>query len=158
EDGGVWSVQTRAQTLLAGLTTSKSFTIETLSDLTLGRDAAFHSFDGTKTVTKTGAGTLTVAGDWSIGSGATTRTQDTSLGTTFLITAGKFVTMTDMGQAATSAGANGVFGSPGLPDADDVVTTKFVYNVVLTGAGTAADFDASQHIQSLKINSGAVAN
>src|SRR5262249_8352705 len=67
-------------------------------------------------------------------------------------------TMTDMGQAATGAGANGVFGSPGLPDADDVVTTKFIYNVVLTGAGTSADFDASQHIQSLKINSGAVAN
>lgn len=158
EDGGVWSVQTRAQTLLAGLTTSRSFTIETQADLTLARDAAFHSFDGTKTVTKTGAGTLTVAGDWSIGSGATTRTQDTSLGTTFAITSGKFVTLTDMGQAATSAGANGVFGPPGRPDADDVVTTKFIYNIVLSGAGTSADFDASQHIQSLKINSGSAAS
>ena len=158
EDGGVWSVQSRSQTLLAGLTTSKSFTIETQADLTLGRAGAFHSFDGTKTVTKTGAGTLTVAGDWSIGSGATTRTQDSSLGTTFLIRAGKFVTMTDMGQAATSAGANGVFGLPGLPDMDDVVTTKFIYNVVLNNSGTSADFDASQHIQSLKINSGATAN
>ena len=88
----------------------------------------------------------------------TTRTQDTSLGTTFQINAGKFVTMTDMGQAATSAGANGVFGSPGLPDADDVVTTKFIYNVVVNNAGTSADFNASQHIQSLKINSGAIAN
>ena len=69
EDGGVWSVQTRPQTLHRGVTTSRSFTIETQADLTLGKDAAFHSFDGTKTVTKTGAGTLTVAGEWSNGSG-----------------------------------------------------------------------------------------
>ena len=158
EDGGVWSVQTRAQTLLAGLTTSKSFTIETQADLTLARNAAFHSFDATKTITKTGAGTLTVAGDWSIGSGPTTRIQDMTPGTTFQINAGKFVTMTDMGQAATNAGANGVFGSPGLPDADDVVTTKSIYNVVGSNAGTSLDFDASQHILSLMLNSGAVAN
>ena len=62
--------------------------------------------------------------------------------------------MTDMGQAATNAGANGVFGSPGMPDADDVVTTKFIYNVAVNNPGAVADFDASQHILSLKINSG----
>jgi hypothetical protein len=158
EDGGVWSVQTRAQTLTAGLTTSRSFTIETQADLTLARPGAFHSFDGTKTVTKTGLGTLTVAGEWAIGSGATVRTQDTSLGTTWTINAGKFVTLTDMGTASIGAGANGVFGAPGLPDADDVVSTKYIYNVNVNNAGAIADFDDSQHIQSLKLNSGGQAN
>jgi hypothetical protein len=63
-----------------------------------------------------------------------------------------------MGSASIGAGANGVFGAPGLPDADDVVSTKFIYNVVVNNAGTTADFDDSQHIQSLKINSGGQAN
>lgn len=157
EDGGTWSVQTRPQTLLAGLTTSRSFTIETQVDLTLGRDAAFHSFDGIKTITKTGPASLIVSGDWSIRSGSQ-HVQDTSLGTNWVINAGKFVTFTDMGQAATSPGANGVFGPPGLPDADDVVSTKFIYNVVVNNVGTIADFNASQHILSLKLNSGGQAN
>ncbi len=157
EDGGVWSVQTRAQTTECGVTTSRSFTIETQADLTLGKDAAFHSFDGTKTVTKTGAGTLTVAGEWSNG-GSTSRSQDTSLGTTWLITAGKFVTMTDMGTASISPGPNGVFELPGVLPSDDVDATNYIYNVVVNNAGTIADFNASQHIKSLKINSGGTAN
>ena len=157
EENSHWITATHDQVVECGVPSSRSYTIETQTNVTFARAAAWRLFDGTKVVTKTGSGTLTIAGENATGTGATSRAL-TAAGSTIHVTDGHFVEMTDMGSCATGAGANGVFGAPGLPDADDVITTNYLWNVILDNPATTAELNASQHLLSLKVNTGATAN